>query len=123
MAREGDLPRPLAAVHPRFGVPHRAEVTLAAIVVLLVATVDLRGAIGFSSFGVLLYYLVANLSALTQDGGDRLYPRWLQGFGAAACVVLVASLPWVAVVSGVGVLLLGVVVRALRLRLAPGTTP
>ena len=54
MAREGDLPRGLAAVHPRFHVPHRAEVTLAGIVVLLVLTVDLRGAIGFSSFGVLL---------------------------------------------------------------------
>ncbi|NTW41152.1 MAG: APC family permease, partial [Cellulomonadaceae bacterium] len=28
MARHGDLPAPLAAVHPRFAVPHRAEVAL-----------------------------------------------------------------------------------------------
>jgi len=114
---------PDSAVHPRFQVPHRAEVALAAIVILLVLTVDLRGAIGFSSFGVLLYYLVANLSAWTQTGEDRLYPRWLQLFGAVACVVLVAALPWVAVVSGVGVLLLGVAVRVVRLRWSAGPKP
>ena len=34
--------------------PHRAELSVAAIVVVLVLTTDLRGAIGFSSFGVLL---------------------------------------------------------------------
>jgi basic amino acid/polyamine antiporter, APA family len=62
MARNDDLPRSLAAVHPRYHVPHRAEVALATVVSLLVLTVDLRGAIGFSSFGVLLYYLIANLS-------------------------------------------------------------
>src|SRR5690606_30027608 len=63
MAREGDLPRWLSAVHPRHRVPHHAEIALAVAVCVLVLTVDLRGAIGFSSFGVLLYYLVANLAA------------------------------------------------------------
>ena len=32
MARQGDLPRWLAAVHPRYRVPHRAEIALAVIV-------------------------------------------------------------------------------------------
>ncbi|WP_287934256.1 APC family permease, partial [Arthrobacter sp.] len=62
MAREGDLPHWLAAVHPRFQVPHRAELALGAVVCVIIAFADLRGAIGFSSFGVLLYYLVANVS-------------------------------------------------------------
>ncbi|WP_324277013.1 APC family permease [Blastococcus brunescens] len=74
MARETDLPRYLAAVHPRFSVPHHAEVTLAVLVCLLVLTVDLRGAIGFSSFGVLLYYFVANTAAFTQDRAHRRFP-------------------------------------------------
>ncbi|WP_425955389.1 APC family permease [Xylanimonas sp. McL0601] len=120
MAREGDLPRELSTVHPRFRVPHHAEVALAAVVVVLVLTVDLRGAIGFSSFGVLTYYLVANLSAWTQTAPDRRYPRALQVFGAVGCAVLCATLPWVAVVSGAGVLLLGVAVRSVRLRLGAG---
>src|SRR5690554_2056843 len=36
MARASDLPGWLSAVHPRFGVPHRAEVVLAALVTVLV---------------------------------------------------------------------------------------
>jgi len=112
MAREGDLPRGLAAVHPRFHTPHRAEVALAVVIVLLVLTIDLRGAIGFSSFGVLLYYTVANLAAFTQPGEQRRYPRALQAAGLAGCLVLVATLPPLSIVAGAGVLVVGVVYRA-----------
>ena len=38
----------------RFSVPHHAEVTLGVAVCVLVLVADLRGAIAFSSFGVLL---------------------------------------------------------------------
>lgn len=65
MARNRDLPGWLAAVHPRHRVPHHAEVAVAAVVCALVAAADLRGVIGFSSFGVLVYYAVANASAFT----------------------------------------------------------
>jgi len=114
MAREGDLPRPLAAVHPRFRVPHRAEVAVAAVVVALVLTVDLRGAIGFSSFGVLAYYAVANLAAWTQTGAHRRYPRALQAVGLAGCVVLCGTLPPAAMLTGAGVLAVGLLVRWVR---------
>jgi APA family basic amino acid/polyamine antiporter len=120
MAREADLPRWLAAVHPRFGVPHRAEVALAVVVCVLVLSVDLRGAIGFSSFGVLLYYFVANLAAFTQPPSERRFPRWLQGVGAAACVALVATLPFGAIIAGAAVFAVGLVYRVVRLRF--GTT-
>lgn len=56
MAREQDLPRPLAAVSPTYGVPSAAQVAVAVLVIALVLAADLRGAIGFSSFGVLTYY-------------------------------------------------------------------
>jgi APA family basic amino acid/polyamine antiporter len=46
MARHRDPPAWLAAVHPRYRVPHRAEMALAVVVSILVATVDLRGVIG-----------------------------------------------------------------------------
>ncbi|GAA5136782.1 APC family permease [Pseudonocardia adelaidensis] len=115
MAREGDLPRWLAAVHPRFRVPHRAEVVLAVVVSALVLTLDLRGAIGFSSFGVLFYYLVANVAAFTQGPGRRRFPRWLQVLGAMGCVLLAVTLPWQAVAVGTGVFVLGIAYRGLRL--------
>lgn len=118
MARTGDLPRWLSAVHPRFAVPHHAELVVGAVVVALVLTVDLRGAIGFSSFGVLVYYLVANLAALRQTGPDRRYPRWGQVLGAAGCVVLVATLPLPALAAGALVLAVGVVLRGWRVRAA-----
>lgn len=112
MAREGDLPRGLAAVHPRFRVPHRAEVVLAVVVAALVLTTDVRGAIGFSSFGVLVYYLVANAAAWTQPATARRYPRWLQVVGAVGCVVLAVSLPLASVLGGAAVLGVGLALRA-----------
>ncbi|HEY8319319.1 MAG TPA: APC family permease [Amnibacterium sp.] len=117
MARNGDLPRPLAAVSARTAVPWRATVVLAAVVCGLVLVSDLRGAIGFSSFGVLLYYLLANASALTQDRSHRRYPRAVAVLGAVGCAVLVVTLPTVSVLVGIVVLVVGVAGRMVRLRL------
>lgn len=116
MAREGDLPRVLAAVHPRFATPYRMELVVAVVVVVLVALVDLRGVIGFSAFGVLLYYLVANASALTQTGSDRRYPRVGQVVGIVGCAVLVVTLPWQSVVAGLVVFAVGAAGRLLARR-------
>lgn len=117
MARHDDLPRWLSAVHPRFGVPHRAEVVLAVVVCVLILTVDLRAAIGFSSLGVLVYYLIANVSAYTQPAADRRFPRALQVLGALGCAVLVITLPTITVLVGIGVFAVGVGYRLVRLRL------
>jgi APA family basic amino acid/polyamine antiporter len=114
MAREADLPRWLAAVHPRHHVPYRAMVVLAVVVCAVVLTVDLRGAVGFSSFGVLAYYFVANLAAFTQPADRRRWPRALQVGGALGCLVLAATLPWTSVVTGIGVLAAGILYRGLR---------
>ncbi|MEW1975347.1 amino acid permease [Microbacterium profundi] len=117
MARESDLPRFLAAVHPRWKVPQRAEIAIAIIVIVIVLFADLRNAIGFSSFGVLLYYLIANAAAFRQSGAARRYPRVLQVVGVLGCLVLVNTLPIVASLIGTGVVLVGVAYRMLRLRL------
>jgi basic amino acid/polyamine antiporter, APA family len=118
MARNNDLPRSLAAVHPRYQVPHHAEIVLAVVVSLLVLLVDLRGAIGFSSFGVLLYYLIANLSAFTQPPEQRRFPRWLQVLGVVGCGLLVLTLPWTSLAAGAGVFAGGIVFRVWWLRRA-----
>jgi APA family basic amino acid/polyamine antiporter len=114
MAREEDLPRFLSAVHPRWHVPHRAELAIGAVVIVTVAFVDLRGAIGFSSFGVLIYYFIANAAALRQDPDARRYPRALQVLGLIGCTALVITLPLVAVLIGTGVVLIGVLYRLVR---------
>ncbi|BFO14415.1 hypothetical protein SHKM778_08030 [Streptomyces sp. KM77-8] len=112
MARDRHLPGALAAVHPRFRVPHRAELAVGAVVAVLAATVDVRGAIGFSSFGVLAYYAVANASAWTLD--SRPAARALPALGLAGCLVLAFSLPWVSVTAGAGVLVAGAAAYGVR---------
>lgn len=123
MARDRELPPVLATVHPRFHVPWVAEVAVAVGVVVLILIADLRGAIGFSSFGVLVYYLIANLAAVTQPAEDRRVPRTLSVAGAIGCVVLVVTLPLPSILGGLAVFLVGVVVRlivkALRRRGEP----
>lgn len=116
MARERDLPGWLSAVHPVHGVPYRAELLLGAVVVILVLTMDLRGAIGFSSFGVLLYYFVANVCAYTQGREARLYPTVVQIIGALLCLVLVATLPLSSILGGVLLVAVGVLYRVLVVR-------
>jgi basic amino acid/polyamine antiporter, APA family len=111
MGRNGDLPRWLAAVHPRYRVPGHAEVAVAAVVCVLVLTTDLRGAIGFSSFGVLTYYAIANAAAYTQAADRRRWPRALNVAGLLACAVLVVALPLSSIVAGVAVLAVGLVGR------------
>ncbi|MER7485237.1 APC family permease [Streptomyces sp. NPDC126497] len=112
MARDRHLPGALAVVHPRFRVPHRAESAVGAVVAVLAATVDVRGAIGFSSFGVLAYYAVANASAWTLD--PRPVTRVVPAVGFAGCLVLAFSLPRVSVAVGAGVLAAGVAVYGVR---------
>jgi APA family basic amino acid/polyamine antiporter len=116
MARNGDLPRRLAAVDPVHRVPARAELAVGAVVCLLVLTTDLRGAIGFSSFGVLTYYAIANASAYTQPPDLRRWPRALNVVGALGCATLVVTLPVTSVIAGAAVLAVGVAGRALLRR-------
>jgi APA family basic amino acid/polyamine antiporter len=116
MARERDLPHWLATVHPRFAVPHRAELAVGVLVCVLVLTTDLRAVIGFSSFGVLVYYAIANLSAATQTGADRRWPKTLNIIGLVGCLLLAATLPLGSVLVGLAVFAVGLGGRALTAR-------
>lgn len=123
MARHDDLPRSLAAVHERHQVPHHAEIAVAGVVSVLILITDLRGAIGFSSFGVLLYYLIANAAAYTQSAEQRRFPRALQIIGVAGCAILVVTLPLSAVIGGAVVFAFGIVYRAVRRRHSQPSLP
>jgi len=113
MARDRRLPGPLAAVSERFGVPWAAEIAASALVLLLVSTLDLTSAIGFSSFLVLIYYAVANASAITLDRRAPL--PWI---GLAGCLLIAASLPMSSVLGGLAVFAVGAAWFALTERRA-----
>lgn len=114
MAANRDLPAFLDAVHPRYRVPHRAEVVAGAIVVVVAASSDIRNAIGFSSFAVLIYYAIANACALTLTAPERQWPRWLAVCGLAGCAVLALSLPSTSVLGGAALLVAGATAFAVR---------
>ena len=119
MARERDLPGPLGAVSQRHRVPWAAELAVAGLVVVLVLVGDVRTVIGFSSFGVLVYYALANLSALTLRQRPGWAPRAVNALGLAGCLVLAFTLPWQSVVTMLGVFAVGLAGRALVLSRRP----
>jgi APA family basic amino acid/polyamine antiporter len=114
MARDHHLPRALAAVHPRYQVPHRAELLIGVIVAVLAATADLRGAIGFSSFAVLIYYAISNASAFTLGPDEDRPHRAIPSIGLVGCVVLAFAMPPSSVLAGVTVLGIGIAAYAIR---------
>ncbi|MBQ1018192.1 APC family permease [Micromonospora sp. D93] len=118
MARRRDLPGALAAVHPVRQVPHRAELAVAVVVIVVVLLGDVRAAIGFSSCTVLVYYAITNAAALTvgRDPDRRLPVRVLAGLGLFGCLLLAVNLPLGSVLAGFGVLAVGAASYALRAR-------
>jgi APA family basic amino acid/polyamine antiporter len=122
MARDRHLPHALSAVHPRSGVPHRAELLVGAVVAAVAATADVRSAIGFSSFGVLVYYAIANASAWTLRPDEGRPARVIPVVGLAGCLVLAFALPVVSVVSGAALVVAGVVAYGVRWALKRNAT-
>ena len=118
MARRGDLPRALAAVHPRRRVPYREELIVAAVVITLVALGDVRQEIGFASFTMLVYFAITNGAALTlgRDPGRRLPVRGMAVGGLIGSVALAVTLPASSVLPGLAVLAVGAVSFAVRHR-------
>jgi APA family basic amino acid/polyamine antiporter len=78
------------------------------VVAAVAAVVDVRGAIGFSSFAVLLYYAIANASAWTL--GRRLIPAT----GLVGCLLLAVLLPLSSVLIGAAVVLIGALAYGAR---------
>lgn len=111
MARERDLPHALSAVNVRRNVPYRAELFVGLVVMSVLLFADLRGAIGFSSAGVLLYYFITNVSAWRQPRSERMYPRWMPVLGALLCGVLLTTLPPTSLIGAAVIVGFGLVAR------------
>jgi APA family basic amino acid/polyamine antiporter len=118
MAREGDLPGPLARISGRTHAPVVAEGAIAVAAAVIVVLLEPAQLVAASSAAVLLYYAIAHLSALRQEPEHRWRgSRVIAGVGLLGCVVLVAALPPVSLL-GTGVLLaVGLLLRSLALRM------
>jgi basic amino acid/polyamine antiporter, APA family len=111
MARNGDLPRSLSAVHAASGVPRRAVLGIGGVAAIIAATGSLSAVASAAAFTILLYYGIANVAALRMPKPLRRYPDWIPVFGLLACAVLALSLDQRTILTGVMVLGVGAGLR------------
>jgi APA family basic amino acid/polyamine antiporter len=119
MAREGNLPGPLARVWGRTSSPAIAEAAVAVVTIVLVLTLDPVWLVGASAGSVLLYYALAHWSALAQPSPERVVWRGLPVIGLVGCVVLAATLPVVSTVTTVVLVAAGLLFWEVKRRFFP----
>ena len=100
MSRNTDMPTFFAKLSEKRRVPARAEVTVAITTGLVIIFLDVSDAIGFSAFCVLIYYALANLSALQLTANERHWPAHYSYLGLIFCLLLAFSVPFKSLVIG-----------------------
>ncbi|MFA5668903.1 MAG: amino acid permease [Balneolaceae bacterium] len=113
MGRRGDLPPIFQTIHNRHHVPHISILITGGIILLLTLIGSFEFIVRAATFTILLYYSITNIAALKQPESDRLYGRLIPVFGLIGCLVMSVSLPFNVIISGVGLLAIGFVLRFL----------
>ena len=112
MAEDNELPK-IFEQRNRFGSPWVAEVIIAAGAIGLSAIGEIVWVIGFSSFSVLFYYAVGQLSASRQPAAERTMPKLLNYLGALLCLALALAFGLETFAISSGILATAWLVRAL----------
>ena len=92
MSRDKYLPISLSKIHKKYNSAYIADVSITFIVILGILTVDVIEAIKLSSFFILLYYSLTNLSVIKLEKSQRLYSIFIPYFGLLGCLLLASSL-------------------------------
>ncbi|MDI6690684.1 MAG: amino acid permease [Candidatus Bathyarchaeota archaeon] len=120
MARKEDLPKALSKLHKKYATPYYSILIIGALMTLLVLSIDLTSVVAISTFALLFYYSLANLSALRLNVNEKIskvYPR----IGALTCFVLLVFILLVSPQSwmmGTASLLIGAVFYAAKQRIS-----
>ncbi len=112
MARGKDLPSGLAKVNPKFGTPIYAIIATGLVMAVLVLFVDLTSVVALSTFSLLFYYTITNISAYKLKTTTRRYHKVISLIGLATCILLMTAVIFEAIYSaviGVTFLALGVI--------------
>ena len=106
MARRKDIPQALSKLHPKYNTPYYSIWIIGVLMTLLALFIDLTRVVTISTFALLFYYTMANVSALQLKIQKRLYSRIVPVLGTATCIalsifILFASLQaWIIGVAG-----------------------
>jgi APA family basic amino acid/polyamine antiporter len=122
MAKRKDLPQALAKLDPKRNTPIYATWTVGLAMTILVLLIDLSRVVAISSFAMLFFYTLANISALRLKPEKRTYPRILPAVGAISCLALLAFELFASLQSwiiGTASLLIGAVYYLAKQKLKP----
>jgi APA family basic amino acid/polyamine antiporter len=111
MARDGEMPRALAAIDAAGTSPRAAVLTSGVLISLLSLSGRLELTWGFSAFTVLGYYAITNLCVLRLPPAQRRFPVALAWLGLLSCLGLAWMVPPPAWRSGLLGLALGLAWR------------
>jgi len=88
MARRKDLPQTLSKLHPKYNTPYYSVWIIGFLMALLVLFIDLAKVVAISTFAMLFYYAIANVSALRLKSQKRMYPLAVPALGTFTCLAL-----------------------------------
>jgi APA family basic amino acid/polyamine antiporter len=95
MARRKDIPQALSKLHSKFNTPYYSVWIIGALMTVLVLFINLGKVIAISTFALLFYYALANVSALRLKVEKRVYPRFVPVLGIATCIMLLVFILFV----------------------------
>src|SRR5712692_8386209 len=104
MGEAKELPHWLGSIHPKFRIPRNAVLTIGLIVLVLALSFDLRRLLAVASIFTLTWYIITHFSALQLRKEQRLTTPIFSWFGLLGCLLLAASLPFWATLTGGAVL-------------------
>lgn len=113
MARRHDLPPFLQSIHPKYRVPNLGILITGIFILLFVIFGTFDFIVRSATFTILLYYSITNIAALKQPKSERIYSWIIPVFGLIGCLAMSLSLPFNIIISGVGILVIGFIVRAI----------
>jgi len=122
MARNGQIPKSMAKIHPRFGTPYVSILVMGTLMAILAFAFDLRQTSAITSSSILSTHAVLNYCAIKlrkkipdiRSFKAPLYPL-IPSLGVVSCLILLVSLPlesWLVLSIVVAALMFWLVVKS-----------
>lgn len=115
MSERRDLPGFLLRVSSR-GVPTASILLSSMIIGGLVLLGSIPVIAKTATFAILLYYSLANISAIRLKQAPDMFPRWVSWVGLFSCLAMAVTMDWQVIASGLAILVAGFILRALLKR-------
>ncbi len=92
MARDGIFPNVLSTIHKKFNSAYISELIVLVTVIIGIYQLDVVNSIKLSSFFILVYYAITNLSVIRIEKSKRIYSVVIAYYGLLLCLVFSFSL-------------------------------